>query len=142
MYVAVKGLLFEDNKLLLLKKKDEEFWDIPGGRIEFGESIESALKRELAEELPNCTNVMIRELVGVRKKPEPLIDGNELFLVYYRVRVQLPEQIMVSDEHTEARWFNQHEIETLPDPYNAIYADLFAQVWWWELHKPKRVSNR
>lgn len=140
MYVAVKALIFEDGKLLLLNKKHEGFWDIPGGRIEFGETIESALKRELAEELPNSSDVMIRELVGVRKKPEPLADGHELFLVYYRVRVVLPEYIVVSDEHTEARWFSQHDIEALPAPFNAIYADLFAQIWWWEHHKPKQKT--
>ena len=138
MYVAVKGLLFENSRLLLLKKKHEGFWDIPGGRIEFGESIEVALQRELSEELPNASNFLIRELVGVRKKPEPLEDGTELFLVYYRVRATFSEQIAVSDEHTEARWFNQQDIESLPTPFNAIYADLFAQLWWWELHKPKR----
>ena len=140
MYVAVKGLIFEEGKLLLLKKKDEGFWDIPGGRIEFGESIEVALQRELAEELPSAKDVLIRELVSVRKKPEPLEDGNELFLVYYRVRVMFPGAIVVSDEHTEARWFAQHEIESLPAPYNSIYADLFAQLWWWEMRKPKKKN--
>lgn len=142
MYVAVKGLLFENSKLLLLKKRHEGFWDIPGGRIEFGESIEAALRRELAEELPNAGNVIIRELVGVRKKPEPLEDGRELFLVYYRISAALPNEVAVSNEHTEARWFNQQEIETLPAPYNAIYADLFAQLWWWEMRKPKKNVQR
>ncbi len=138
MYVAVKALLFKNSKLLLLKKKHEGFWDIPGGRIEFGESIDSAMMRELMEELPNASNLRIRELVGVRKKPEPLEDGTELFLVYYRVRADLPERIAVSDEHTEARWFSQQEIELLPTPFNTIYADLFAQLWWWQLHKLKK----
>lgn len=128
LYVAVKGLFFEDSKLLLLKKKDEGFWDIPGGRIEFGETVELALQRELTEELPGINDLTIRELVAVRKKPEPLSDGIELFLVYYRVHAHLPVEIQVSDEHTEARWFDQQEIESLPAPYNEIYSLFLSKV--------------
>lgn len=128
MYVAVKGLFFERNKLLLVRKRVPDFWDIPGGRIEFGESIEEALIRELREELPNVTDISIGELIGVRKKELPLADGNELFLTYFRIHGSLPEKIVLSEEHTESKWFDKSEIDALPSPLNSVYGDLYAKL--------------
>ena len=47
------GILVHDSKVLLTRKKSGSYkglWDLPGGAIEFGETPEEALKRELLEE--------------------------------------------------------------------------------------------
>jgi 8-oxo-dGTP diphosphatase len=51
--VRVSGFLVKDGTLLLIahKKKGEIYWLLPGGGVEFGESMEQALKREFREEL-------------------------------------------------------------------------------------------
>jgi 8-oxo-dGTP diphosphatase len=51
--VRVCGLCYEGDNLLLINHKklyDHDFWAPPGGGIEFGESVENALKREFLEE--------------------------------------------------------------------------------------------
>lgn len=52
-HLGCYGLLMEDNKILLIKKKTGPYdglLDLPGGSLEFGEPPEIALKREFMEE--------------------------------------------------------------------------------------------
>lgn len=50
---AVKALIVKDGKFLAIWHSidGEELWDLPGGRIEFGESPYAALHREVKEEV-------------------------------------------------------------------------------------------
>ncbi len=50
MPVSVKGVLFDHNRVILLKNERGE-WELPGGRPEEGESPQSCLAREMTEEL-------------------------------------------------------------------------------------------
>ena len=52
-HIGVYGLLIEDNKILLIKKKVGPYagtLDLPGGSFEFGETPEQTLIREFKEE--------------------------------------------------------------------------------------------
>lgn len=51
--VRVAGLVVEDNKILMIahKKGSEIYWLLPGGGVEYQESLDEALKREFLEEL-------------------------------------------------------------------------------------------
>lgn len=50
--IRVAACIVENNKILMIqhKKDNKKYWLLPGGRIEYGETIIDALKRELIEE--------------------------------------------------------------------------------------------
>ncbi len=56
--VRVAGILREEDRLLLIshKKDGNVYWLLPGGGVNFGETVEEALKREFREEL----NILIK----------------------------------------------------------------------------------
>ncbi|MGB0360036.1 MAG: Nudix family hydrolase [Endozoicomonas sp.] len=55
IHVAVGVILGEDGRILLAKRPDDKhmggLWEFPGGKVEVGETVKSALRRELKEEL-------------------------------------------------------------------------------------------
>jgi 8-oxo-dGTP pyrophosphatase MutT (NUDIX family) len=47
----VAGLLFHEGRLLIHRLKRDDFYALPGGRVEFSEDTETTLVREMQEEL-------------------------------------------------------------------------------------------
>lgn len=45
-------ILINERRLLMVRDREGEFWTLPGGKIERGESVTDSLKREIGEELP------------------------------------------------------------------------------------------
>ena len=64
--VSVKAIIIEDDQLLAIHLRDEQgdFYTLPGGGQEFGESLEEALDRECREEI-GC-GVVAHELLFTR----------------------------------------------------------------------------
>ena len=53
-YEVAVGLVYHDDKLLILKRSDDQMlgglWEFPGGKLEAGETPQQAVKREIQEE--------------------------------------------------------------------------------------------
>ena len=65
---AVSAIIFnEEGKVLLQKRKDVAKWCIISGHVEFGETIQAAVLREIEEE--TNTKADILRLIGVYSSP-------------------------------------------------------------------------
>ena len=123
-HLGVKGLICDDaGKILLLKInsaglvnfKGEPYWDLPGGRVQEGESIASTLAREIEEETGYTINPQSELfLMTISNIRIPLSTGGEvgLILAAYLCRVN-NGKLRLSDEHLEARWFEPLEASQL-----------------------------
>src|SRR5262245_41047095 len=100
-HVGIKALIVRDGRVLSLV--DRTFGDLPGGRIDDGETSREALLRELSEELPGIRNVRIGALLGAERVAD-LGDDLSLFVAVYHVEADLPEPLVLSAEHSRAEW--------------------------------------
>lgn len=128
--IGIKAIIRNDeNQILLLKNKD--YWDIPGGRIDQSEDIETTLLRELNEEI-GVNHIAQKQLWDVVKSVKQLPYGNmmtSLMLIIYRV--QLPaDQIPHSCEPgTTLHWVGPEEASGhLKNKYPGSFCQAIAQL--------------
>ena len=104
---GVKGIIRKGDRFLVLVKSDGTF-DLPGGRVEEGESIKAALHREIHEE--TGLKVDIKETAGrwsFCKKPNFAINGATFACNYLKGKVKL------CDEHTNYLWIEIKKLHEL-----------------------------
>jgi len=108
--LIVCATIVRNKKILLVRhsckqKIDYGYWLLPAGRVESGESVEEALKREMREELGLRIKI-IRKLV---EHVDPYT-GDKLinFLC-----TPLTSKIEISSELAEAKWFNSNETQKI-----------------------------
>ncbi len=81
--LTVDGVLVEDDKVLLIKRKNEPFkgrYALPGGFVEYGEVVEDAVVREFKEE--TGLDCVIRRLLGVYSDPDRDPRGHTVSIVF------------------------------------------------------------
>lgn len=110
--VTVKGILRRGDRILFVKDT-KGLWELPGGRIEFGEDPEQTLKRELTEEL-GVEQVEIKELLDAWSFTSENDKKKSQFIVLVYVCVS-PQKIFKksSKEHSEYRFVPFSEINKL-----------------------------
>ena len=83
-------------------------WSLPGGRVEHGEYIGDALRREVAEE--TGLTVEVRDLVGILE----VVGEPHYVILDYFAEVVGDDTPVASDDVSDARWVPLAEVPGLP----------------------------
>jgi ADP-ribose pyrophosphatase YjhB (NUDIX family) len=112
--LAVSAAIFRGPDVLLVRRAHppgQGLYSLPGGRVEFGESLAVALQREVAEE--TSLGIEIVALAGIREVlPSPGQPGHYVVLSY--AARWLAGDPVLNDEHDDVRWMPPDAIARLP----------------------------
>lgn len=123
--VTVDGVVFgyddADLKLLLIRRAGEPFagrWSLPGGFVEIDEDLETAARRELAEET-GITQLYLEQLYTFG---DPKRDPRERVIsVAYYALVKLADHVLRADtDAKEVAWFPVAELPKLAFDHERI----------------------
>ncbi len=103
--VACSALIERGGEYLLARRRDIGLWNLPGGGLEAGETVDDGLVREVKEEIGVAIRVV--RLVGVYSKPQK----NEVVLTFL-CKLATDQEPATSDEISEIGWFRP---DHLPD---------------------------
>lgn len=114
--VSIKAVLFtaDGSAVLLLNDRDE--WELPGGRIELGESPEQCVARECAEELalPVRVGALLDSYLC------EVVPGKHVFIVTYGCTLAAEFAPRISAEHRRIGLFPAGALpDNLPPGYHA-----------------------
>ncbi|TCP48617.1 ADP-ribose pyrophosphatase YjhB (NUDIX family) [Tamaricihabitans halophyticus] len=107
--VSVAGIVVDErDRVLVIRRRDNGRWEMPGGVLELDETFEDGLRREVVEE--TGMNVQVDRLTGIYKN----LSRGIVALVF---RCSPGDgDIHATPEAREVRWMTAEEASELMDP--------------------------
>jgi len=109
--VTVDAVVIENNEILLIKRGIEPFkgkWALPGGHVDYGETVEDAVIREAKEE--TGLDIVPQMLIGVYSDPERDPRGHAVGMAFLCKAKK--GQAKAGDDAAETWWF---PLDDLPE---------------------------
>lgn len=106
-------ILDDDGRLLVVRRRhppSQDLWSLPGGRVEPGESLIDAVKREVFEETGLA--VSVGDVVGVVEIPA---GGDVVYDVtdFAATVVGDPAVLLAGDDATDVAWVTRDDLGSL-----------------------------
>ena len=102
--LAVSAAIFRDGKILLVRRARfpaKGFYSLPGGRVEFGETLHAALHREVGEE--TALKIEIIDLAAWREVLPGTSGGGHYLIMSFAARWISGEPVL-NDELDDYKW--------------------------------------
>lgn len=134
---AAKALIHHQHKFLVIKEviAGNEVWDLPGGKIEYGESPQETMHREIKEEIG--LKVEIEKSVGVwhfisKKSKTQVICHTFLCKPFGKIKINLTHN-PAEEEIIDWQWLTLDEILSskeivIPESLTELLRD-FQKEW-------------
>ena len=136
--ISLKALIYNDvGQILVVKEINRTYWDLPGGGIDFGETIESSLKRELYEEVGYKGGLRYQLFDASDEMYIERIDANQICF-YCRV---WPENFdfIPGEEGDEVMFINPEELLLQKGKIDAPARAYRAHMKWQDLYGEQRA---
>jgi len=111
--IGVTGFLAKENKVLIVKRSDSEtflpgYYEMPGGKVDFGENPADAIEREFKEEV-GLNVKAIRPVVLFSYMSD---NGNRhtVDITYLLEMNDENGNVMLGSGHTDFKWITKEEI--------------------------------
>ena len=120
--VAVDGLIIENNDIVLIKRGNAPYkgiWALPGGFVEYGETTEQAIIREIYEETGLVCE--ITRLFGVYSEPNRDPRGHTISIVYEAHKTR--GTLIGGDDASDAQFFSLDKLPSLAFDHKMIIND-------------------
>ena len=107
---VVAAAIEKDGKFFCAQRPEGKslggFWEFPGGKVEEGESLYTAIEREIKEEL-KCSIKAI-EVIGENRH-----EYEKIIVNLTAIKCNLVEGEPVADEHSKLIYLNKENLESL-----------------------------
>lgn len=126
--------------VLLHLRADNHLWGLPGGAVEYEESVEQAVRREMAEET-GLNGFEVRGIVSVHSAPATgavfsYPDGNTVHYVCLTVLAWIADweasvtHLRASEESLALYWFPWETCQaSLPEPFAPVHRQRLETAW-------------
>ena len=122
-YVGIKAVIKNSSgNILIVKDNDRNKWELPGGRLDANERIESALAKELDEEIPGTSLTSIGDVLHISVGDFTVENNHKLLLIFYTAQAHVPTIKDLGDEHNDIEWV---DVSTL-DSFDLYTSDKIA----------------
>jgi 8-oxo-dGTP diphosphatase len=106
--VGVGAVVVKDGRAVIVKRANEPYrgqWSIPGGRVEFGESLHDAVRREMREE--TGLEVAVGPLIEVFERMHP----THHFVIIDYLCTCTGGTLCAGDDAEDVRWVTSEELD-------------------------------
>ena len=126
--LAVDAIVMKEDKYLLIKRKNPPYgWALPGGFVDYGETVENALMRELREETSlNADSIKLFEVASDPKRDSRF----HTVSLIYEVPIWHGEA-QAADDAKELGWFTIKEIDKMDIAFDHkdILVNRYLKSW-------------
>ncbi|BCG62919.1 MAG: 8-oxo-dGTP diphosphatase [Methyloprofundus sp.] len=127
--IPVVRLIIADsnNKVLILKRSNTEFsggdWCLPGGKVEYGQTVEQALSLELLEE----TSLICAQSTFLFFQDSLPMESGSMHCINFYFKCIVKGSVKLNEESVEFAWVSQENL----DNFNLVFRNDLALLRYW-----------